>query len=248
LPLARSQIAASTRLHPRADARARTAAAAIYEALRDDIVGMRMTPGEPVSEKALALRYGVSRTPVREALLRLAGEQLIDIFPQSGTFVSRIPIRALPEAILVRKSLEELTASQCARAAAPPQIAALKASIDRQRNLARSGDRVGFHEADDSFHAEIAAAAGFQSTWRLILQVKVQVDRYRLLTLPVPGRMTRVVAEHAAVVEAIAAHDDKAAAAAMAAHMDGLSGSIRDVSDLNPAYFDLSAGDERKAP
>jgi DNA-binding GntR family transcriptional regulator len=246
LPTARSLNAVPPRPSRIADTRARTAAAAIYDAVREDIVGMRMVPGEPVSEKALALKHGVSRTPVREALLRLASEQLIAIFPQSGTFVSRIPIRALPEAILVRKALEELTAAQCAQAATAGQVAALKTAIDRQRKLARSGNRVQFHEADDGFHAAIADAAGFQSTWRLILQVKVQVDRYRLLTLPVPGRMTRVVSEHAAVVDAIAAHDPARAAAAMAAHLDGLSGSIRDVRDLNPAYFDLDADDEWK--
>jgi DNA-binding GntR family transcriptional regulator len=88
-------------------------------------------------------------------------------------------------------------------------------------------------------HAAIAKAAGHPGIWRLILQVKLQLDRYRRLTLPVPGRMTRVVDEHAAVVAAIAAQEATAAGAAMAAHLDGLSASIRDVRELNPKYFEM---------
>jgi DNA-binding GntR family transcriptional regulator len=222
-------------------ARSHTAANLIYRALRDDIVAMRMPPGEPINEKTLALKHGVSRTPVREALLKLSGEHLVEIFPQSGTFVTRIPIAALPEAILVRKALEELTAREAAQYADADQVAALKQSIDRQQKLARQGDKSRFHDADDAFHAGVAEASGHPGIWRLILQVKLQLDRYRRLTLPVPGRMSRVVDEHALVVEAIAAHDPAAAGAAMAAHLDGLSASIRDVRDLNPKYFDMPA-------
>lgn len=240
MPLTRRKPATPQAL-PRsvAPARSRTAANLVYRALRDDIVAMRMPPGEPINEKAMALKHDVSRTPVREALLRLAGEHLVEIFPQSGTFVTRIPIAALPEAILVRKALEELTARQAAERAAAEQIAALQQSIERQQKLARQGDRNRFHDADDAFHAAIAVAAGHPGIWRLILQVKLQLDRYRRLTLPVPGRMSRVVDEHAAVVAAIAARDPAGASAAMAAHLDGLSASIRDVRDLNPKYFDV---------
>ena len=226
---------------PTNSARSNTAANLIYRALRDDIVAMRIPPGEPINEKAVALRHGLSRTPVREALLRLASEHLVEIFPQSGTFVTRIPIAALPEAILVRKALEELTAREAAQNAAADQVAALKQLIDHQQKLARQGDKNRFHEADDAFHAAIADAACHPGIWRLILQVKLQLDRYRRLTLPVPGRMTRVVDEHAAVVAAIAAQDTAAAGAAMAAHLDGLSASIRDVRDLNPKYFEMPA-------
>jgi DNA-binding GntR family transcriptional regulator len=222
-----------------APARSHTAANLVYRALRDDIVAMRISPGHPINEKAVAFDHGVSRTPVREALLRLAGERLVEIFPQSGTFVTRIPIAALPEAILVRKALEELTARRAAENAGPAQIATLRQFIDRQQKLDRRGDRDGFHLADDGFHAAVAEAAGHPGIWRLIEQVKMQVDRYRRLTLPVPGRMGRVVDEHASVVAAIAAGDPQQASAAMATHLDGLSASIADVRDLNPEYFEL---------
>src|ERR1700743_3574866 len=74
-----------------------TSASAIFETLRGEIVTMALPPGAPLVEKVLTLRFGLSRTPVREALIRLAEIGLVDIFPQSGTFVARIPLAALPE-------------------------------------------------------------------------------------------------------------------------------------------------------
>jgi DNA-binding GntR family transcriptional regulator len=220
-------------------ARGATAADRIYSALRVEIVALRRAPGQPISEKELALNYGVSRTPVREALLRLSGEGLVVIFPQSGTFVGRIPVAALPEAIMVRKALEDLTVRHAAQNARVENIAPLNALIERQQKTERRRDHNAFHAADEKFHSLIADIAGHPGVWRLVEQVKVQVDRYRRLTLPVPGRMGRVVAEHGAIVTAIAARDPERAAAAMATHLDGLSSSIGDVRELNPEFFDV---------
>ena len=217
--------------------RANTSANIILRELKADIVSMRRRPGEAVSEKEIAAAYGVSRTPVREALLRLADDHLIDIVPQSGTFVSRIPLAALPEAILVRKSLEQLTAGLAAARATRDDVARLQETLDAQRRAATEANRDRFHDADEAFHAGIAAAAGYPGIWTLIQQVKLQVDRYRRLTLPVPGRMAQVVKEHKPILAAIAAHDSVRAAAAMAHHLDGLRTSIGDVRELNPNYF-----------
>jgi GntR family transcriptional regulator, rspAB operon transcriptional repressor len=217
--------------------RAETAAKLLYRELKADIVSMRRKPGEAIVEREIASHYGVSRTPVREAILRLADEALVDIFPQSGTFVSKIPLGALPEAILIRKTLEEVTAGLAARAADASQVAELHEFIERQRRMQKGGDHERFHQADEAFHAKIAQLAGYPGIWTLIQQVKVQVDRYRRLTLPVPGRMAQVLREHAAIAKAIEAGDSARAANAMAAHLDGLTASIADVRDLNPGLF-----------
>ena len=120
------------------------------------------------------------------------------------------------------------------------KLSSLRNIVDWQHALEQRRDHDAFHAADEAFHAFIAETAGHAGIWQLIEQVKVQVDRYRRLTLPVPGRMGRVIVEHSALVAAIATGDPDKASAAMAAHLDGLSASIRDVRDLNPDYFDLS--------
>ena len=214
-----------------------TAASIIYRELRREIASLRMKPGEQISEKEIAQTFGVSRTPVREALLRLADEGLIEIFPQSGTIVSRIPVDALPEAIVIRKALEEAAARYAAERATPAQIARLRANLAHQEAMDAAGDPEGFHAADEAFHGLIADTAGYPGFWILTQQVKVQVDRYRLLTLPVPGRIASVIGEHRAIVEAIAAHDPEAAARSIAFHLDALRERIGAAQEENPLYF-----------
>src|ERR1700728_670711 len=184
----------------RRSARPRTATAAsrIYSDLRTELVSLRRRPGEAISEAEIALSYGVSRTPVREAILKLSDEGLLEIYPQSGIFVSRIPMAALPEAIIVRKALEETTAQLAAERATSSQILILHAILERQREADAANDRDAFHHADEAFHAGIADVAGHPGIWTLIQQVKIHVDRYRRLTLPQQGRIARAIEEHEA--------------------------------------------------
>ena len=218
--------------------RTATASSKIYSDLRTELVSLQRRPGEVISEAEIALSYGVSRTPVREAILKLSDEGLLEIFPQSGIFVSRIPIAALPEAILIRKSLEATTAQLAAERAAASQILVLQAILERQReaNAAKDGD--AFHRADEMFHATIAEVAGYPGIWTLIQQVKVNVDRYRRLTLPQQGRIARVIAEHEAILSAIAAHDASGARTAMEIHLESLLDNISVTQNINPEFFD----------
>ena len=218
--------------------RTATASSKIYSDLRTELVSLQRRPGEVISEAEIALSYGVSRTPVREAILKLSDEGLLEIFPQSGIFVSRIPIAALPEAILIRKSLEATTAQLAAERAAASQILVLQAILERQReaNAAKDGD--AFHRADEMFHATIAEVAGYPGIWKLIQQVKVNVDRYRLLTLPQQGRIARVIVEHEAILSAIAAHDASGARTAMEIHLESLLDNISVTQNINPEFFD----------
>jgi DNA-binding GntR family transcriptional regulator len=215
-----------------------TAASRIHADLRAELVALKRRPGEVVSEAEIALAYGVSRTPVREAILKLSDEGLVEIFPQSGIFVSRIPLSALPEAIIVRKALEATTARFAAGLATTSQILSLQAILQRQREADAADARDAFHQADEHFHATIADVAGYPGIWTLIQQVKVHVDRFRQLTLPQKGRMTQVIAEHELVLAAIESHDPAAAGIAMEKHLERLLGDISATQTVNPEYFD----------
>lgn len=214
-----------------------TAAAAVYRILRNEILWLQRKPGEAIIEKDIALAQHVSRTPVREALLRLAAEGLVDTIPKSGTTVARIPLTKLPEAIVVRKALEQVTAGAAATRARRSDVTALRAILERQREAESVGNRAEFHRADEAFHAAIATVGGYPGIWSFVQNVKTQIDRYRLLTLPQPGRMARVIVEHAAVVTAIAQHDAERAAAAMGGHLDQLQISMEDIRRMNPDFF-----------
>lgn len=212
-------------------------ATTVHRRLRDDILSLSLKPGTVVSEKELATVYGIGRTPVREALLRLSDEGLVEIVPKSGTRVTRIPASRLPEAILVRKALEDITTRTAAERASVSDLMSLRMLIQRQQEAAERSDEAAFHAADEAFHAEIARAAGYPGIWALVQQVKTHVDRYRRLTLPQQGRMARVQEDHAAILAGLEARDVMAATAAMAAHIDQLRLDIGSIRDSYPDYF-----------
>jgi DNA-binding GntR family transcriptional regulator len=110
-----------------------TAAQLVHERLRDEIVSLQRRTGDVIYEKEIAQEAQVSRTPVREVLLRLADEKLVEIVPKSGTIVARIPVAKLPEIILARTALETITVRAAAERARGSDVAGLRALIELQR-------------------------------------------------------------------------------------------------------------------
>lgn len=204
---------------------------------------MKVRPGDRLSENELARRFGVSRTPAREAMQRLADEGLVEIFPQSGTFVARVPYEELPEAMVIRKALETTTASKAASLATGSQKLTLASIVEQQREAALANDPEVFHAADELFHAKIAEIAGYPGIWKLVLQVKTQVDRYRQLTLEHQSRMFDVIDQHELILSAVENGDAEGAAKAMVAHLDCVlpaQAASRINFEKNTAQFDQS--------
>ncbi|KPC55202.1 GntR family transcriptional regulator [Amantichitinum ursilacus] len=214
-----------------------SAARRVYQDLRQQIIDMALLPGTRINEKDIAQTHGTSRTPVHEAVQRLADEGLIEIMPRVGTFVARIPLDTLEEAMLVRTALELAIAAKAAERADAPAILRLQDILKAQRYCAQQGDTRGFHQGDEAFHAALAEISGHPGVWPMVLQAKTQIDRYRRLTLPMPGRMEGVVDEHEAVVAAIANNDSNAATAAMRVHLDHVLPILEVTRTMRPEYF-----------
>ncbi len=214
-----------------------TVANLLHGRLRQEIVSLAWAPGSAISEKEIAAAHGVSRTPVREALLRLAEEGLVEIVPKSGTHVARIPVVALGDAMCAREALELMIVRKAAAGARGSDVAAMRAIILRQRECVEAGDAGGFHENDEALHLAIADAAGHPGVWAMVLQIKVQLDRLRRLTLPNFDWLRHVIHEHEEIVEGIASGDPDRAAAAMQTHFHSLKGVLEEISNMNPDYF-----------
>lgn len=219
------------------DTASTTRANSIYQELHRSIITMELVPGTPISENAISSKMGVSRTPVREAVLRLTKEKLVEVVPQSGTFVARIPLSSLTEAFVVRRALEAVTVRAAVAQASPSQIMEFRALIEQQREISATGDPEAFHRADEQFHAAFARVGKYSGIWDLIRQVKVQIDRYRRLTLPQAGRMDLIIQEHEAVVDALAAGNAGLAVDCMEQHLDHLQLDISIFRDMWPDYF-----------
>jgi DNA-binding GntR family transcriptional regulator len=214
-----------------------TASNQILDVLRQDILSMKLKPGEALSEKVLTARFGVSRTPVREALMRLSEEGLVDVFPQSGTYVGRIPLQGLPEAVVIRQALEGAAVTLAVERASDADLAGLEALVARQEAMASLDDREAFHAADESFHERIAQAAQHPGLWRLAQQAKNQIDRCRMLTLPAPGRMRHVIAEHRVILDGLKRRDAASALAAMQRHLSAVLPDAEVIRVEFPDYF-----------
>ena len=224
------------------------ASARIHAALREQIIAMDIAPGLALQEKQIALACGVSRTPVREALLKLADERLVDIFPQYGTFVSRISLPAVRDAMVIRQALERTAVREAAARATPMSLAILRATLTDMQ-AAHAAERLGdFHAADEAFHQSVAEIAGHPNLWRVVRHEKAQVDRCRMLTLPAQDRRVSVMAEHSAIIDAIAQGDVAGAEAAMQAHLGRVVPSVDELAAAHPDFFQEAPPPASAAP
>ena len=192
----------------------------IYEMLRQDIVRLAMVPGAVISEKELCLKFGVSRTPVREALKRLVDEDLVDVFPHSGTYVSKISFKVAEEGFVIRRALEIESIRRAVRHVTDADIAGLDALIAEMRAILDRGALGDYLEVDDAFHSAIATISRYPRIGKFINLVKAHLDRMRQLSAPVPGHLAEVTEQHAAIVQALARRNADQAELAMKIHLE----------------------------
>jgi DNA-binding GntR family transcriptional regulator len=214
----------------------------IYESLRRAIVRLEMEPGAPISEKDLCASFDVSRTPVREALQRLAEEDLIDIYPHSGTWVSRISFKVAEEGFVIRRALEVESVRKAADRIGEADIVALDSIVGRMRLILRDKRLEDYLEVDDAFHAAIARISGYPRIWKFITLAKVHLDRMRQLSAPVPGHLADVTEQHAAIAQAFSRRNAMQAELAMRIHLDS---SFEVMAALYPDRPDYFAGDSK---
>jgi len=211
----------------------------IHARIRDDIVTLRLRPGVRLSENELALRFGTSRAPVREALIRLVEEGLIEVLPQRGSFVSRISLAAMQRARFVREALEIAVIRRAAErglsAAAQKKI---MASLADQENA--QSDPETFTLADDAFHRAFADDIGIAQIWAVLDREKSQFDRIRFLSLPVRTPVESLIAQHKGILEAVLNRDPEGAEAAMRVH---LSEVLKITEQLATEHPDLIVND-----
>lgn len=230
---------AIARIPPLRMDRSRQAAPQVFEALRELIVAIELPPGTVLPRAELAERYGVSQTPVRDALMKLGEEGLVDIYPQHATVVSRIDTTAALQAHFLRRSLElEIVRELAGGDAAMLErlVPALREHIAGQARALAPQDYAAFTRADREFHREMYDAAGMDELFQLIRQRSGHVDRLRRLNLPAKGKAQAVVRDHKAIVDAIEARQPDAAQAALRKHLAGTLTFVDEVRRRHPEW------------
>ncbi len=210
--------------------------AAVTDALRQAIVSLELRPGEIIDKGAICARLGVSRFPVSEALSRLAAEGLVDILPQRGSSVSLVRIPEVLEHMLIRRALEVEAIRVVADRGEPGLVAALRENLKQQRDAARREDRAGFLRHDIAFHEHLFDALRLPKVKAVIDSARANLDRARRLVAG-PSRLAKTIAEHEAIVAALAAGDADGAAAAMRLHLDTVMVELVAFAKQRPELF-----------
>lgn len=211
----------------------------VTRALRQAIVTMRLAPGEMLSEQDLAGRFGVSRSPVREALIKLSEAGLVRVMPQRGTQVVKISRKGVEDARFIREAVETAIVRDAAKKASPILLAELAASLTRQRRAQRSASTEEFLALDEEFHRLLAETAGRLAAWRMIEDIKPQMDRVRFLDMTKATPRDAVIAQHAVIVDAIKAGDASSAEKAMRLHLSEILRSLPELAAEHPDLFEL---------
>lgn len=180
-----------------------TASEEIYRTLREEILSLRFKPGEELNLQLLCEQLQVSRSPVRDALMRLGGDNLVDIFPQRGTRVSLINLKQVEEERFLRKSLEESAVKKLIYQGKEEDWHAMERIIEEQTAAMAKGDFIAFLEADDSFHQTIFEAIGMGRIWRIIKAQGGNHHRIRLLSFYEKNVIANIIAEHQQMVAAL---------------------------------------------
>jgi DNA-binding GntR family transcriptional regulator len=210
----------------------------VYAALRDAIVSTLFAPGQRLSETDLAERYGVSRTPVREALVRLRDDRLVEIVPQLGTYVTRISRESVGDAQFVRESLECAAVRIATERARPDDIAALQAIVERQREASRAGAVDRFYVYDDELHRSLCDLSGHGIAWSLSQRAGGHLNRIRRLSMTDPAYIDEMIAEHVVVIEAVRHGQPLEAERRLREHLRMVLASLPEIERTHPEYFE----------
>ncbi|NQV98522.1 MAG: GntR family transcriptional regulator [Rhodospirillales bacterium] len=215
------------------------AAQQAYQALHESILRLELEPGQSVSEKEISVQIGVSRQPVREAFIRLAQEGLLNIRPQIGTFVSRLNVAQIHEAVFARVALECASVRLAAGRASARDLRDLGDNIRAHRQASDDGEFDLVYQLDAGFHIKLLEIGGHPGLWKMVNQARSHMARLRQLSVTkMSNTSSQAVAFHTRIMEAVAAGDGDLAARQLEAHIaqnvDYMDQLIAEI----PAYFE----------
>lgn len=207
----------------------------VYRLVREKIIALELLPGSAISENDLARTVGVSRTPIREALLLLTEEKLVEVFPKVGTFVSRVDPRHVAEAHFLREAVEIASIRTLVPPYDAPSLDALRANLAKQREV--SGDSVRFFELDEDFHRGMMALAGHEDSWSTVVAAKGHLDRARMLGMQQVPKHEQFIEEHHRIFEAIVAGNLAGAEELLSAHLGVVFSDLERIRESSPELF-----------
>lgn len=204
--------------------------------LKENIISLDLEPGSPVSESELALQMGLSRTPVREALIELSKVKIVEIIPQKPSRIARINYDLVEESRYLRKILECSIIELVCSMASPQDIAGLEENIQLQNFYLERNAPEQLMIMDNQFHAMLFDIAHKSQIYALTQNFSIHFDRVRRMALE-SVKDIKIVADHAAILDAVRAIRPEQARELMEVHLTRYKVDAKAIRERYPEYF-----------
>lgn len=213
---------------------------AVYNELRRAIMTLRYPPGTAMTTQVIASRLNVSRTPVREAFVRLQSEGLVEMIPQRETLVSRIDLRRVEEERFIRESLEVAVIEPFLARCTPEDFRRLREKIEEQRTYWQEKRYADFVDSDNEWHKIMFEVAGQRLASETMMKVNGHYNRIRVLTVQVDQTSVGVLRQHGRILDWMESGKAEEARLEIKSHVTKLNAEKIDLVRLFPDYFQTS--------
>ncbi|GCB51819.1 GntR family transcriptional regulator [Streptomyces sp. NL15-2K] len=213
----------------------RTSRRDIYLKLRQMVLTLELAPGASLSENELAASLGVSRTPVRESLILLAQEGLVQVFPKIGSFVSRVDPAQVADAQFLREAVELASLEDLPEQLDPAVVEELRDNLKRQRRADLGLEE--FFALDEAFHQGLMRLSGHGDVWTTVAAAKGHLDRARRLGLHENVSPAGFAAQHHEIFDAVLGGNVPLARTAMRTHLRAVFNDIERIRAHSPELF-----------
>lgn len=210
----------------------------VYEELKRNIMSMKLEPGQTMSTQEIATKLNVSRTPVREAFLRLQSEGLVEMIPQRETMVSKISLKRVEQEKFIRECLEMGVIRKFMDKSGCEVEENMAELIQLQKKCGEEKDFVGFLEADDQFHKVLFDATGQEMAWETIASRNGHYNRLRILYVQRDTAMQESIEQHHKIATLLESGSREEAARALSSHVRRLDIDEAGLIAQYPDYFE----------
>lgn len=221
-----------------------------YKKLRYRIMHNKYTPGQKISEKMISEELGIGRTPVREAVIRVERDGLIEVIPQSGTYVSRIDMAMANSARFVRQVIEVEIMLEATSKMTSEWTAKLQQNLADQVAVAQEGDPDAFFDLDEAFHKTFYQVAGREEIWNWLQTINMQLNRFRWMRLKVTNLdWQTLLDQHQGILDAVSRRELDDVRYSITKHLRLMLSERKYLLNKFPDYFtnvrpeDLSSAD-----
>ncbi len=208
----------------------------VYDSIRMDILTLVFLPEMKLSEQAIALELNASKTPIREAMIKLSYEKLVDIYPQRGTFVSKIDFERVSESYFCRVVLEDKVMRLAINNMSDVFIKKCEDILEKHQNISDNEYKEHFYY-DELFHRTIFESVGKMNTWTMLDTFGTDYKRIRFLALVDYQKMKDVVSEHRNILDAIINHDEVLVQCTIKKHLQKIHSEINKILENHGEYF-----------